>query len=81
MTQPHDVPFAEALPVESNLYDQMKAARVEIANHESDLYVPVNDVTTALIKKYLFKASVTTFTSTLDKKLWYDIPFAYSVVG
>jgi hypothetical protein len=60
------------------IYDQMKAAGVQISNHESDLYVPVNPISTAIVNAYEFKSNVTIFTSNSDKKPWYDIPFAYS---
>ena len=60
------------------IYDQMKAAGVQISNHESDLYVPVTPETTAIVNGYAFKSNVTRFTSNIDKKQWYDIPFAYA---
>lgn len=60
-----------------SLYDLMKWNGVEIDNHESDLYVPVNPVTTHFIEQYEHKANVTTFEHSIDGKLWYDIPFAY----
>ena len=60
------------------IYDQMLAAGVQINNHESDLYVPVTPETTAIVNGYKFKSNVTRFTSNIDKKQWYDIPFAYS---
>jgi hypothetical protein len=61
------------------IYDQMVAAKtVLIDHHESDLYVPVNPESTAIVNGYEFKGNVTTFISNVDKKPWYDIPFAYS---
>jgi len=62
----------------SQIYQQMKAAGVEIDNHESDLYVPVNADTQKLITKYRFRSNVTTFVNQIDGKLWFDIPFAYT---
>jgi hypothetical protein len=59
------------------IYEKMKAAGVEIAHHESDLYVPVNDVTTAIVKDYEFASIVTKFFDNITHTLWYDIPFAY----
>ena len=59
------------------IYDKMVAAGVQIANHESDLYVPVNDTTRAIIKEYRFRSNVTVFISNIEKTPWYDIPFAY----
>ena len=64
-------------PPEVSLYDRMKAAGVEIDHHESDLYVPVNQTTEAIIAQYRFKSNVTRFISQIDRKPWFDIPFAY----
>lgn len=60
-----------------SIYEDMKNLGVEIDHHESDLYVPVTDETRAIVAEYEFKTNVTTFVSQIDKKLWYDIPFAY----
>ena len=60
-----------------NIYQAMIDANQEISNHESDLYVYVNDVTKEIVSKYTFKQNVTTFRSNIDGKLMFDIPFAY----
>jgi hypothetical protein len=60
-----------------NIYEQMKAAGVEISNHESDLYVPVTPETTAIVNKYEYKSNVSTFINNITKTPWYDIPFAF----
>ena len=60
------------------IYEQMKATGVEIGNHYSDLYVPVTEETTAIVKDYEFKTNVTRFTNQIDHKPWYDIPFAFT---
>lgn len=60
------------------IYKKMKQANVEgIDHHESDLYVPVTETTSALIKEYVFKMNVTTFINQKNGKPYYDIPFAY----
>lgn len=59
------------------LYNQIVALGIEHSNHESDLYIPVNDQTRELIKGYEFKSNVTMFKSSIDGKPWYDVPFAY----
>jgi hypothetical protein len=59
------------------IYTQVVAANIPLANHESDLYIPVTDETRALIAAYRFKENVTTFINNLDGKLWYDVPFAF----
>lgn len=61
-----------------SIYEQMKAAGVEIASHETDLYVPVTEETTAIVNAYEFKTNVTRFISNIEPHVpWYDIPFAY----
>jgi len=49
----------------------------EIDHHESDLYLKVSDVSNILVSEYAFKQNVKKFTSNIDGKLWFDIPFAY----
>jgi hypothetical protein len=66
------------LEVKGDIYEQMKSAGVELANHESDLYVPVNAQTRAIVEQYEFKATVKTFTNRITGTLWFDIPFAYT---
>ena len=63
---------------ETSIYEQMKAAGVKIASHETDLYVPVNETTQAIVDGYRFKSIVTTFTNQVEGGRWYDIPFAYT---
>ena len=58
-----------------SIYDDLEATGVEIDNHESDLYVPVTDETSRIVRASgLF---FETFRSRIDGKQWYDIPFAY----
>lgn len=47
----------------------------EIDFHESDLYVLKNDISNKFINDYEFKNIVGVFTSQIDNKQWYDIPF------
>lgn len=55
-----------AQPAQS-LYAALKAAGIEIGNHESDLYVPVTSESTAILAKYpTNKANATTFKSNID---------------
>ena len=60
-----------------SIYEKMVDAGVQIDHHETDLYVPVNDTTRAIVAEYEHRANVTTFRSQIDNALWYDIPFAY----
>ena len=59
------------------IYEQMKAAGVQIDNHESDLYVPVNAATMQILDGYEHIQNVTTFIAQGTDEKWYDIPFAY----
>ena len=59
------------------LFEQVKAAGIPYDSHETDLYLPVNEETRALIQNYRFKENVTTFKSQIDGKQWFDVPFAY----
>jgi len=60
-----------------SIYAQVIERGIQHSQHESDLYLPVNTETMALIKDYRFRSNVTTFRSNIDGKLWYDVPFAY----
>lgn len=61
----------------ASIYNQMIEAGVEVSSHESDLYVPVNDITNKIISNYKHKHNCTRFANNIDGKLWIDIPFAY----
>lgn len=63
------------------LYEELKAAGVEIGNHESDLYFPVTEATTAILHKPEHRANyeiTTTFLNNITHTLWYDVPFAFA---
>lgn len=55
----------------------IEAGVKDISSWCSDLYVPVNDISRAIIDCYEFKCNVTKFHSQIDGRLCYDIPFAY----
>ena len=60
------------------LYDEVKATGGYIANHESDLYIEVNDVNREILSRYpLEKANATTFRNQVTGKTCYDIPFGF----
>ena len=59
------------------IYRAMKKAGVEISSHESDMCVPVNITTQAIIDNYDYKCNVSTFINETDGKQWFDIPFSY----
>jgi len=58
-----------------SIWTEVKARGIPYDNHESDLYIPVNDETRKLLRGSGIKYSA--FYSSKDHTLWYDIPFAY----
>ena len=54
-------------------YDAVK--HIPHDNHESDLYLLATDEARKLMKEYGKSGAV--FTSKVDNKMYYDIPFAY----
>lgn len=65
------------IAVKESIYDKMIENGIECSNHYSDLYVPVNPVTIEMLKQYEFKEDVRVFTSNIDGKAMFNIPFAY----
>lgn len=59
------------------LFEQLQQANIQTDSHRSDLYFPVTEQTSAMVNEYKFKSNVTTFTSQIDGKRWYDAPFAF----
>ena len=59
------------------IYDALVTAGVAVENHYSDLYFPVNDVTTEIVRQYYGPVALSKFISEIDRKPWYEIPFAY----
>lgn len=49
----------------------------QLDNYESDLYVLKNEIST-LVVNVLVDNKAEVFMSEIDKKLWFDIPFAYN---
>lgn len=61
-----------------SLYAELKAAGLEMQNHESDLYVLVSETSTAILEKHpLEKKNSSRFISKADGLYYYDVPFAY----
>lgn len=60
------------------LYEKCTELNIPTDSHESDLYIPVNDVTKSLIGEYEYKSNVKQFVSQIDGRLWFDIPFGYT---
>ncbi len=63
----------------TDIYDEMKALGVEMANHESDLYVKDSPEVRALLAKYpTHERNVRRFIHSTTNAIWIDIPFAYA---
>ncbi len=59
-----------------SLYRKLVDAGIEVSNHESDLYFPVNDKTREIVKEFKSK-NITAFKSNIDGKLMYEAPFMF----
>jgi hypothetical protein len=59
------------------LWNKLRELGVHVDNHESDLYVPCTQETEKLIEDYECKVNVSRFTSQVDGKRWFDVPFGY----
>ena len=59
------------------LYEQLKEAGVKVENWQSDLYCPVNEVSKKIVENSALAFTAGKFIDQIDKKLWYDIPFAF----
>ena len=59
------------------LYGKAVELGIPMSSWGSGLYLKVTKESTSLIEDYEHRKSVTSFTSNIDKALWYDIPFGY----
>lgn len=61
------------------LYEELKAAGIETDSHESDLYAPDTPEVVAILARYPTENKTSrAFVNQIDKKLWFDIPFAFT---
>ncbi len=58
-----------------SLYYDCVELDIPTDHHASDLYIPVTAQTQELVKKHGHRATM--FTSQIDGKMWFDVPFAY----
>jgi hypothetical protein len=68
------------MPRDMTIYEDMRAAGLEIHNHCSDLYVEINDTSREILDKpehELHKRNATGFMCQVTHKMHFDIPFAY----
>lgn len=59
-----------------NLFDLVLSTHTPFSNHESDLYIPANDKTRAMLKEFPHLTK-TTFQNQVEGGTWFDIPFAF----
>lgn len=60
-----------------SIFNEIKRTGIKYSSHESDLYIPVNEKTSELIKTYVHRRNVTIFKNQVEGGLWYEVPFAY----
>ena len=66
------------MPTHASLWEAVKAAGIPHASHETDLYIPANPQTRAILKDFpLEYKNKRIFKNQVEGGLWYDIPFAY----
>ena len=58
-----------------SLYAECVELGIPTQNHASDLYIPANEQTRALLAKHGHRAQ--TFKNNVEGGLWFDVPFAY----
>jgi hypothetical protein len=64
--------------MEKTLYEELVKQGITVHSHYSDLYFPVTEQTTAILKQFPDKKGITTtFTNQVEGGRWYDTPFAY----
>lgn len=66
---------------QTDLYQELKEAGCEMANHESDLYVKATMTSFEIIKKYGIKLDgiqASKFCHQVTGQRWFDIPFAFT---
>jgi hypothetical protein len=59
-----------------SVYEECLEAGVPMDNHASDLYIPVNEITQAILDRHP-ERSRTIFTNQNDGKQWFDVTLAF----
>ncbi len=60
----------------TTIYQQLRAAGVQLDSHESDLYARVTPASDRIVAGYEHRDNVRRFFGD-DGAVWYDIPFAF----
>jgi hypothetical protein len=61
-----------------DIYEEAKKLGIPMDHHESDLYLLKTPESKKLVAQIENRSTISTFTSPIDKKVWYDIAFAYT---
>lgn len=59
----------------SSIWEEVVARGIQYRNHESDLYIPVTQVTREMVKRHNVDAKQ--FYNDAEHCYWFDIAFAY----
>jgi len=61
-----------------SVYTEVREAGGYISNHESDLYIEVNETNHEILSRYpTERRNATLFKNQVTGRLCYDVPFAY----
>ena len=61
-----------------NLFDEIKAAGIPFASHETDLYIPDSEPARAILARHPLECSnARPFHNQVEGGIWLDVPFAY----
>jgi hypothetical protein len=78
----HAEAIGETMNSKPSLFEEIQAAGIPFANHESDLYVPDTEQVRAILARHpVSKSNATTFVNQAPPhkgERWLDIPFAYA---
>jgi hypothetical protein len=60
----------------TTIFEEVKEKGIQYDNWQSDLYIPVTEETKKIVKNYPNLCPMV-FIDQIEKKQWYDLPFAY----
>ena len=62
-----------------DLYQTLKQADIEIDNHESDLYFPINKESTKILNSFPSQLKISrTFIDQISGQPFYEVPFGFT---
>jgi len=63
--------------MDQSIFEEVCQAGIPFDNHESDLYIPVNETTKEIISRHPEVKPVSTFTNQQNGNQWYDVAFKF----